>query len=390
MLCINRRLWRGGQDDRGGVAVLVGVLLGGGVLLGVAALTIDVGQLHAERRQLQNGADAAAFAVAQGCIKAAATCDGSTAQGGTAATYADANAADGLSGVTVVCGAGPAAPLAGCPAEPANLTGCHSWPVTGIPASTNYIEVRTQTLTKSGQTLLPPTFAGALAGNKGYQGTTVAACSRVAWGPATNVPGLAVTFSGCEWFTATKNGTQYAPSPPYPKSPWPPSGLAQYEQIIKLKSKNIGQGICPSGPPGYDEPGAFGWLNDTLGNCNTSITGGTYRADPGNAANTCSTLLAQLTAAGAAGHPSVVYLPVYSSATSQGSNTTYTLLGFAAFVLTGYHVPGATGVSWLTGTAPCFAPDTCISGYFTKSLVTTGGTIGSGPDLGADVVVLAG
>ena len=37
------------------------------VLIGVGALVIDSGALYAERRQLQNGADAAALAVAQDC-----------------------------------------------------------------------------------------------------------------------------------------------------------------------------------------------------------------------------------------------------------------------------------------------------------------------------------
>ena len=39
------------------------------VLLGVGALVIDVGALYAERRQLQNGADAAALAVAADCAE---------------------------------------------------------------------------------------------------------------------------------------------------------------------------------------------------------------------------------------------------------------------------------------------------------------------------------
>lgn len=385
ILAIARRLRR---DDRGGVAVIVAVLLGGGVLLGMGALTVDVGQLHAERRELQSGADAAAFAVAQGCIKSTTGCDSSVAQGGTAAQYADANARDGLAGITLVCGVGPA--LAACPAEPANLTACKSWPVPSVPSSAKYVQVRTRTLTQGGQTVLPPSFARALAGNATYQGATVGACSRVAWGPAANVNSIATTFSGCEWLQATDNGTNFAPSPPYAPSPWPPPGLAGYERIVKLKNKNAGLGNCPAGPPGYDAPGAFGWLNDTNGGCSTTITNGTYSANPGNAADSCGAALAQLTAAGAAGKPTVVYLPVYANVVSQGNNTTYTLLGFAAFVVTGYHVPGDTGKSWLTHKDPCGPPDTCISGYFTQALVKSTGTIGSGPDLGADVVQLAG
>ena len=53
------------RDERGAVGVLVAVLLAGGVLLGLGAMVIDVGQLYQERAQLQNGADAAAVAVAK-------------------------------------------------------------------------------------------------------------------------------------------------------------------------------------------------------------------------------------------------------------------------------------------------------------------------------------
>ena len=60
-----RGLLRG--HDEGAVTMIVAVVLAGGVLLGMAALTVDVGLIHAERRELQNGADAGALAVAQQC-----------------------------------------------------------------------------------------------------------------------------------------------------------------------------------------------------------------------------------------------------------------------------------------------------------------------------------
>ena len=50
-------------DDSGAVAVIVAVLMV--VLLGVAALVIDVGSMYAERRKLQTAADAAALAAVQ-------------------------------------------------------------------------------------------------------------------------------------------------------------------------------------------------------------------------------------------------------------------------------------------------------------------------------------
>ncbi len=76
------------RDDAGAVIVWVALMMV--VLLGMGALVIDVGQLYAERRELQNGADAAALAVAQDC--AGGDCLDETA---TAGTYADDNAHDG-------------------------------------------------------------------------------------------------------------------------------------------------------------------------------------------------------------------------------------------------------------------------------------------------------
>ena len=36
----------------------------------------------------------------------------------------------------------------------------------------------------------------------------------------------------------------------------------------------------------------------------------------------------------------MIYIPVYTTVSGNGTNATYTLKGFAAFVITGYHLPG--------------------------------------------------
>ena len=56
-------------DDRGAVTAVVAVVLGAGVLLGMATVVVDVGRLYAEREQLQSGADAAAWAAAESCAR---------------------------------------------------------------------------------------------------------------------------------------------------------------------------------------------------------------------------------------------------------------------------------------------------------------------------------
>ena len=99
--CLARRL-AGLRDDggRGAIGVLVAVLIGGGVLFGMGALVVDVGQIYQNRAELQNGADAAALAVAKSC--AAGTCAPSIAT-----QYATANASKltgGKASVNLVCG----------------------------------------------------------------------------------------------------------------------------------------------------------------------------------------------------------------------------------------------------------------------------------------------
>ena len=87
------------KPDEGVVLVLVAGLLV--VLLGMAALAVDLGSLYSERRQLRNGADAAALAIAEDCAWDPRVLRQSEATA-TAQMYADANSDDGASGVSVV------------------------------------------------------------------------------------------------------------------------------------------------------------------------------------------------------------------------------------------------------------------------------------------------
>jgi Flp pilus assembly protein TadG len=85
------------RQDQGLVLVLVAVLLV--VLLGMAALAVDLGSLYSERRQLRNGADAAALAIAEDCAWHPGSCTQQAAA--TAQMYADANSDDGASAAQV-------------------------------------------------------------------------------------------------------------------------------------------------------------------------------------------------------------------------------------------------------------------------------------------------
>lgn len=80
------------QDhESGGISVIVALMMV--VLLGFAAIAVDVGMLYSERAQLQNGADAAAMLVAHNCAKKQADCTTTS----TAEAILGGNALDGRS-----------------------------------------------------------------------------------------------------------------------------------------------------------------------------------------------------------------------------------------------------------------------------------------------------
>jgi Flp pilus assembly protein TadG len=362
-----RRLSRTGAplgDDRGAVAVIVAIVLGCGVLLGTGAIVVDVGRLYAEREQLQSGADAAAWALARQCVHSPVDC---TDRSPTATRYATANAADGAATVAVVCGRSGALPA--CPAPATNLTAC----LGTAPATASYVEIRTSTRLPDGSTVLPPTFARALA--PGHDGTQVGACARAAWGPPRTLDGLGVTFSTCEWRQLTDDGATFWPTPDAGN---PPAGA---ERVLYLKDNT--SPTCPAGPSGWDAPGGFGWLDSPAGTCHTTVSvGGAY--DGNTASGPCQTELG-----GARADRRVLFLPVYDGVKSQGANIQYHLAGFAAFVLTGYNLSGFSAPSSLTGRQPCSGSQRCLSGWFVRTLTAGTGDFG-GPEMGVSIVKLVG
>jgi len=364
-----------GRDERGAIGVLVAVLIGGGVLLGMGALAIDVGRLYQNRAELQNGADAAALAVADSC--ALGTCTTSIAgqyATGNASKLTGNNAAVGL-----VCGSGTG--MAACPGSTGAPYDCPANPSAG----TNYVDVHTSTLTASDSTLLPPIFARTLLGNGGYQGTNVKACAQAEWGAPSSATTIAYTISACSWYVYTNNGTTFAQPPPYPPNTVP---APSFDHILfehgSQGSKTTG---CPPyQPSGQDAPGNFGWTSDS-GNCSTFINNGSYGGSTGaSASGDCKTVIQA-----AYNNQTVVYLPVYSAISGTGNNVTYTLLGFAAFVITGYHITGSfKAPDWLNSANDCKGNNFCIDGYFTQGLIPSTGGLGGGKGLGASIVKLTG
>lgn len=357
-----------GRDQRGAVGVLIALLIGGGVLTGMAALVVDVGQLYQERAELQNGADAAAMAVAESC--ATGTCDTALAN-----QYADANASSltgKTEGVNLVCGS--MGTLGTCPTSTGALTDCPSAPTSGL----GYVDVHTSTKTATGATMLPPTFAQTLLGNSSDQGNTVQACAQASWSGAAAANTLAFTLSACSWDSWTSQGTNFAPAPPAVPS-------ASYDHQLNLANLKNAAG-CTGEASGADGAGAFGWAQDQTGSCGIYTSTPTFPAATGvSAGSTCQTAMSNAQASKKA-----VLLPVYSAVQGTGANTVFTLKGFAAFVITGYSLPGFFASDWLNP-ANNTCSFKCIDGYFTKALVPgSAGASQGGTYLGASVVGISG
>lgn len=312
------------NDESGAVAVLVAVLMV--TVLGFAALGVDGAALYAEKRLVQNGADAAALAVAHTCAEG--DCDASVA-----AELLAAN--DGRS---------PTRAAVDELAYPGEST----------------VRVR-------GASEVANRFAGVLGAEHTH--TTVVADATAAWGPpVAGTARLPFAVSWCEFEAQTGGGV--------------PSEEKE-RTLVYRDPGDSGVAIECHGPSGLAIPGGFGWLaTDEDGQaCRASS-----RIDeqtpikPGNAVvQGCSPEDFQ------ALQGETLLLPVYDEHGGQGDNGWVTVHGYAAFTLTGYHLSGSPHYTW---NSPCSGDQRCLAGYFT-SFVTTGDvTVGHAPQLGASAVHL--
>lgn len=370
-----------GRDDRGAVAVLVAVLLGGGVLLGIGALVIDVGRLYQNRAELQNGADAAALAVAKNCALSISTCTLSNATS-TAVSYAGLNASQltghsaGVYGICVSVVSSPGFTVGTCP--PLSTTAMTNCP--SNPAGTNYVDVKTYTQVGSSH-VLPPALA--------RSGSTVYACAQAEWGEALQSNSLAMTISTCAWQALTGNGSPFG-------------------TLIPIYLKGKLKTTCLSSNPsaGSDMPGGFDWLQPTSpSTCTTYIdltTNTTFNNTGANVSQPCKQALYNDIQSSA-----TVFLPIFDCNSTvvgcpgyktTGANAIYHISGLAGFVPTGYsdlsgppgqdNLPKAYGNNSLCN--PPGTNDPCIEGYFKPGIDPVSDIIGSGTNFGANAVRLSG
>jgi Flp pilus assembly protein TadG len=344
-----RGLRRDGTGEDGAVAVIVAILMV--ALLMVGAVVVDLGAMYAKRRMLQNGADAAARAVAADCAKS--QCGNYNSTG---ATYTVANEA-----AVTSADAGAPDTLVECGASLASLA------ANSCSAASSFVRVTAN-----------KTMTNKLARVVGIETSDVGARATVQWGAAAGLQSeLPLTISMCEWKTATSNGTSFN-APPFP--PYPSVKTLYFHDTTQAAGNS-----CPAGPSGGDNPikGGFGWLKVNEDCVATTEAGSVWYDDKTGrpAPSSCEAADFQAMLG------KIIHLPIYDGTNGlTGSNGKYHIAGYAAFYMTGFSINGQyKAKSLVTNQFPCNGPTSCIEGFFTKDFSPSPGTIGTGPNMGVTV-----
>jgi hypothetical protein len=333
--------------DRGMVLVWAAVSLV--MLLGMGALVIDVGALYQEQREVQNGADAAALAVAKDCAL-----DDCLDEYGTADHYADENAKDDASNVPLVCGEGPS--LAACSDPPPETEGASGW--VRVDTSTHNPD------NDANDTQIDLVLAPVL--DAANVGETITASAVAAWAPLGSVTTIPLTFSTCE-FTAFGGSLD-------------PPGFPSGRDYIYFHNTTEA-GTCPQGPSGTDLPGGFGWLDEN--DCASQITANRWVDDkPGNSVPPGCDPREWRNAE--------VVIPLFDHTRGlSGTSGEYHVAGFVGFRILGYRFDRFNRWNIFRCPGTFSRRAACIYGEFTR-ITATDGEFGGGDDFGARIVKMIG
>lgn len=328
------------ENENGGITVIVAIVMV--VLLGFTALAVDVGVLYSERAQLQNGADAAAVAVAQKCARNLSDPECSSGSP-MASSFANQNALDGMSSVQSI----------------------------NLDTAARKVTVRTSAReTGAAANSVSLYFARAL----GVTSAEVGARSSAMWGsPVKGPTAFPITVSICQ--VRDKAGVM---------------------QLLQLHGKNTNSD-CLYGPSGASVEGGFGGLKQDTGQCGALIDTAlsTAGGDTGNNAPPhCEALLNGWAADMNAGRDVILLLPIFNSVTGTGTGAIYGLTTFAAFKVAGWKV-GNTGLPYtfrnrspeVPSSLECREPCRGIIGTFVKYVsLADGYTLGPVNADGATIV----
>jgi hypothetical protein len=317
-----RRLTDSSDRERGGIAVIVALSMV--VMLGFAAISIDVARLYSERAQLQNGSDAAALMIARACATGTPVQDCAAMPSASVRTLVKGNAVDGLNNVASIT---------------VDKVGRRIQVTTGAEE------------TGSASNSVSMFFARVF----GVKHAEVIASSSVQWGtPVKGIMALPLAVAECKFNLSI--GSQ-----------------AATEQILEFGS---GCGRVPGG---------FGWIASTGTQCGLTISLGQesnattwFSSDPGaSAPSRCSALdLSQM-------NNQTVLLPLYDKAAGTGENAGYFVKGFAAFHVTGYNFADD---EWPKGSK--LKNKTLRGFFVKFVSISQAIELGTAPDYGASVVKL--
>lgn len=333
----------------GAVAIILAISLV--VVFGMGALVVDIGALYFERRELQNGADAAALAVAQDCASGDDVADCDAGPFGdryeTADEFANVNAADNASDV----------------ADDA----------TGVEI--DYAAARvtvTATTLNDGDGVVRTALAPVL----GFTDRGVAAESIAIWGPVAygSIGTLPLTFSQCEYDKFLAAGAGSA------DEPWTVANNGDPSIIYVHGNAEP----CNASTSGYDIPGGFGWLETpTNSECGANIENEWVGVDPGASPSTgCDPVTVFENV-----FEKVVLIPVFDNDNGlTGANAEYHMYTYAAFYVTGYYF--GSHYKQPADNPPCSGSDRCIAGWFTTSAAVGGTVDPTAPNLGVNTVQL--
>ncbi len=311
-------------------------------LLGMAALAVDVGAVYSEKAQVQNGADFSALAIAGDCAKD--DCGDYLATGN---GLANGNAND-------------------------NSTGIAS--ITFPNANTVRVETKTREA-GSGKDHFSLFFARAL----GIDTADVGAVAEAIWGPPDEGSTLPWTVSECV-FRQSLTPAQLHDLDTTGDFSGDPSGTR-----ILLRYEEKAPEVPGCGDDNGYMPGGFGWLQ-IASDCSAEIDiSAEVKGQPGNHFPTAAECDAILD--GILEKPALI--PLYDTAVGNGDKTIYTLVGFAAFQVTGYKFGGSLEID------DDLAPDcdkNCrgLQGHFVRYVSLAEGVAPSGgPNFGALSVSLS-
>jgi len=396
--------------DRGAIAMIVAMLFGFGVMLGLAALTIDVGSINAERRTLQNGSDAAAMAAARTCVSTG-TCPVSTDS--TLVQLVDGNAPDHFTkiarvdGKAAVCGVITSdTSLAKCePLQP----GLYDCPIPAkLPAEYIRVYTQTQNSATSTDTILPPIFGQMVVG--GYQGVTQQTCASVGVESlGSSYHALPIVIAQCAYDAMVeKNAKPGNPQGPFPLMPPYKEASQTTPQAFPTASGVLGPTVamdyskyatklfthttngaggpvndpmkCDKSTSGLYLAGGFGWTDTVDGtHCETNFTSdtgpwvmpsGNGAAIPDGCRSNNGTKPSGTSPKAFVGN--TTYIPIVISIS--GGN--YIIDGLAGFYVAGYRSPAASPNNYDgytgTGALTISSPDVGFWGWFTDKYVPSG------------------